>query len=112
MRVFLASSHRSVLRIRSPSSGGKCSVNRRSFVVGVVARRRGAAQIGKALADAGPEIAGSGRGVTGAHLARVQCHVPNANDSGRRSPLSITSSATVGGFGRMKHELVRAGRQA
>ena len=29
MRVFLASSHRSVLRIRNPSSEGKCSVNSR-----------------------------------------------------------------------------------
>ena len=64
------------------------------LVVRVVARRGGAAEVGKALADSGPEppVATSRRrtrtsGRVMARSARVQCHVPSANDSGRRSPL-------------------------
>jgi len=66
------------------------------LVVRVIARRRRAAQVGKALADPGPEIPVSGPRRQGCSPRTVQFHVPSANDNGRRSPLLITSRATVG----------------
>ena len=56
MRVFFASSHRSVFRIFRPVQRRKVLGEQPALVVGVVARGRGAGQIGKALADAGPEV--------------------------------------------------------
>lgn len=69
------------------------------LVVRVIARRRRAAQVGKALADPGPEIAVSEPRRQGCSPRTVQFHVPRANDSARRSlllMLLITSLATVG----------------
>ena len=67
-----------------------------SFVVRVIARRNGPSQVGKTLADPGPEIPVSGPRRRGCSPRTVQCHVPSANDNGRRSPLLMTSPATVG----------------
>ncbi len=61
MRVFFASSHRSVLRIRRPVERRQVLGEQALLVVRVVARRRGAAEIGKALADPGPESPIRGR---------------------------------------------------
>ena len=66
-----------------------------SFVLRVVPGGGGPAEIGKALANIRPEIPVGGPR-HGCSLCTAQLPVPIANDSGRRSPLSITSPATVG----------------
>src|ERR1700730_12013435 len=65
------------------------------LIVRVVTRGSGPREVGKALANAGPEIPVRGPR-QGCSLRAVQFHVPSANDNRRRSPLPITSPAIVG----------------
>src|SRR5688572_9068027 len=92
----------SVLRIRRPASGGKCG-EQTLLVVGIKPRRRRAAQVGKALAEAGPEILVSGRRHHGRSPVTLQSHVPKANESRRRSPSPITSIVQAASFPIHRH---------
>jgi len=67
-----------------------------TFIVRVISRGDGPREVGKALADPGPEIPVGGPRRQGCPPRTVQVPAPSANDSGRRSPLSITALGAVG----------------
>ena len=107
--MFFASSHRSVFRIRRPFERRQSGRRRDArSLARVVARRRGAAEVGEPLADPGPESL---------IRAPVRLILPttsmrrSANDRARRSPLPITWSAGRRRCGRVKREAVRSRRQ-